>query len=108
MSAVPDAIEVRTRKSTGRLFSGRCRSPPAVCIIHSRTLTHHSNACIRSAPVACVVHLQESVRSKVRTALGKTLPQELAVRLETSQTNKCRSVADEHNSDAWLEQALDH
>jgi len=56
---------------------------------------------ICSAPVACVVHLQESVRAKVRTALGKTLPQELALRLETSQTNKWRSVADEHNSGAW-------
>ena len=59
-------------------------------------------------PSLVCVHLQESVRAKVRTALGKTLPQELAVRLETSQTNEWRSVADEHNSDAWLEQALEH
>jgi len=36
------------------------------------------------------VYVQESVRAKVRTALGKTLPQELALRLETSQTNKWR------------------
>lgn len=83
MSAASDAIEVPTRKSTGRLFSG-----PPRRLRQSFARTHTSFECIRSAPVACVVHLQESVRAKVRTALGKTLPQELALRLETSQTNK--------------------
>lgn len=41
----------------------------------------------RTSSVCVRVHSQESVRAKVRTALAKTLPQELAVRLENSPTD---------------------